>query len=239
MSLLIDLVSRETQRFGIELDKTAYERLNIYADMLVERSKVMNLTAITDERGIALKHFADSLSLFYALDIPHGASLIDIGTGAGFPGVVVLIARPDIKLTLLDSTAKKLGFITDVLSACELKAEIIHARAEEAGKDPAYREKFDFATARAVANLRELSEYCLPFVKKGGCFISMKGAKASAEADDAAYALNQLGGYIEKNISFEIDECGERNIILIKKVSQTPPKYPRPGTQIAKHPLIG
>lgn len=239
MNLPIDLIAREANRFGIEPDKEAYERLNIYADLLAERSKVMNLTAITDERGIALKHFADSLSLFHAADVPDGAKLIDVGTGAGFPGVVALIVRPDISLTLLDSTAKKLGFISDVLSACGLRAELLHCRAEEAGKNPEYREQFDFATARAVANLRDLCEYCLPFVKVGGYFVSMKGAKASVEAQEASFALKQLGGQIEKCHSFEIEDCGERNIFMIKKISHTSPKYPRPGAQIAKHPLIG
>ncbi|MGN1442305.1 MAG: 16S rRNA (guanine(527)-N(7))-methyltransferase RsmG [Acutalibacteraceae bacterium] len=223
--------------FGVALDETALDRFAVYAEKLVDWNEKINLTAITDPEGITVKHFADSLAVFRYAEIPQNARVIDVGTGAGFPGVAMLIARPDIKLTLLDSTKKKLTVIEDILSALGLQAEILHARAEEAAKRAEYREQFDFATARAVANLRELSEYCLPFVRKGGSFISMKSAKTDEEIDGAKKAIAVLGGKIEAVNAFTLADAGERTIIMIKKISQTSPKYPRPSAKIAKYPL--
>lgn len=224
--------------FGVTLDETALDRFAVYARKLVDWNEKINLTAITDPEGITVKHFADSLAVFQYADIPQSAKVIDVGTGAGFPGVAMLIARPDLKLTLLDSTKKKLTVIEDILSALGLQAEILHARAEEAAKRAEYREQFDFATARAVANLRELSEYCLPFVKKGGSFISMKSAKTDEEIDGAKKAIAVLGGKIEEVNAFTLADAGERTIIMIKKISQTSSKYPRPSAKIAKFPLV-
>ena len=223
--------------FGVELDNTALERFDTYGRLLAEWNGKINLTAITDPDGIALKHFADSLSVLRYCEIPQGASLIDVGTGAGFPGLALLIARPDIHLTLLDSTKKKLTVIEDILKNIGLEAVLLHSRAEEAGQNRQYREKFDFATARAVANLRELAEYCLPFVKPGGSFISMKAAKAEEELAGAEKAIAALGGKTERTHNFELFEAGERNIIIIKKLSPTNGKYPRPSAKIAKNPL--
>lgn len=234
----INLLKTEAEKYGVILDDTALSRFDTYGKMLVDWNEKINLTAITDSYGVTVKHFLDSLTLFNYINISEGAKIIDVGTGAGFPGVAMLIARPDLKLTLLDSTAKKLGVISDILSALGLEAEILHSRAEEAGKKKEYRESFDFATARAVANLRELSEYCLPFVKKGGTFVSLKAAKAEEEIDGAKKAIKLLGGQIEKAESFSLLDAGERNIVLIKKVSSTPDKYPRPSAKIAKNPLV-
>lgn len=234
----INLLKTEAEKYGVILDDTALSRFDTYGKMLVDWNEKINLTAITDSYGVTVKHFLDSLTLFNYINISEGAKIIDVGTGAGFPGVAMLIARPDLKLTLLDSTAKKLGVISDILSALSLEAEILHSRAEEAGKKKEYRESFDFATARAVANLRELSEYCLPFVKKGGTFVSLKAAKAEEEIDGAKKAIKLLGGQIEKAESFSLLDAGERNIVLIKKVSSTPDKYPRPSAKIAKNPLV-
>ena len=234
----INLLKTEAEKYGVILDDTALSRFDTYGKMLVDWNEKINLTAITDSYGVTIKHFLDSLTLFNYINISEGAKIIDVGTGAGFPGVAMLIARPDLKLTLLDSTAKKLGVISDILSALSLEAEILHSRAEEAGKKKEYRESFDFATARAVANLRELSEYCLPFVKKGGTFVSLKAAKAEEEIDGAKKAIKLLGGQIEKAESFSLLDAGERNIVLIKKVSSTPDKYPRPSAKIAKNPLV-
>ena len=224
--------------FGVVLDETALDRFRVYAQKLVEWNEKINLTAITDPEGITVKHFADSLAVFRYADIPQNARGIDVGTGAGFPGVAMLIARPDLKLTLLDSTKKKLSVIDDILSALGLHAETLHARAEEAARKTEYREQFDFATARAVANLRELSEYCLPFVKTGGSFLSMKSAKTDEEIDAAKKAIAVLGGKIEAVNAFELSDAGERTVILIKKISQTSSKYPRPSAKIAKFPLV-
>lgn len=223
--------------FGVVLDETALDRFAVYAEKIVSWNEKINLTAITDPKGITVKHFADSLAVFQYADIPKNAKVIDVGTGAGFPGVAMLIARPDLKLTLLDSTKKKLSVIEDILSALSLEAETVHARAEEAARKAEYREQFDFATARAVANLRELSEYCLPFVKKGGSFITMKSTKTDEEIDNAKKAIAVLGGKIEAVNAFTLEDAGERTIIMIKKISQTSSKYPRPSAKIAKYPL--
>lgn len=225
------------ESFGVSLDEAALERFDIYAQLLAQWNEKINLTAITDPFGITVKHFADSLSVFKYCEFPQGAKVIDVGTGAGFPGLALLIARPDLRLTLLDSTKKKLGVIENILGEIGLSAELLHSRAEEAGQKSEYREGFDFATARAVANLRELSEYCLPFVKRGGYFISMKGANAAEELDGAKKAIAVLGGKIESANSFALEDAGERYIIAVKKLSPTPAKYPRPSAKIAKNPL--
>ena len=231
------LLKEESAKIGIELDDIALERLDTYAQMLIETNKTLNLTAITEPDEVLYKHFVDSLSLLTVVDLKEGAKVIDVGTGAGFPGVVLLIARPDIKITLMDGTNKRLNFIADVLDKIGLKADILHSRAELAGKDNQYREKFDLVTARAVANMNTLSEYCMPFVKVGGVFAPMKAAKADEELDSAKGAIKLLGGKVEKICHLNIDNCGERCIIITKKISQTPPKYPRASAQISKKPL--
>ncbi|MCM1544615.1 MAG: 16S rRNA (guanine(527)-N(7))-methyltransferase RsmG [Ruminococcus sp.] len=238
----MDFISKEklkimAESFNVVLDETALDRFDTYAQLLAQWNEKINLTAITDPKGIMIKHFVDSIALFKYADIPNGAKCIDVGTGAGFPGVAMMIARPDLKVTLLDSTGKKLNVIADILSHIGLDAEILHSRAEEAGRKAEYREKFDFATARAVANLRELSEYCLPFVKQGGCFIALKGARADEEISGAKKAIAVLGGKIEAVNSFNLEDAGERNIIIIRKNQQTPTKYPRQSAKIAKFPL--
>lgn len=231
------LLKTEAEKIGIILDDTALNRLDKYAEMIVETNKTLNLTAITEPDEIVYKHFIDSLSLLTVVELEKGAKVIDVGTGAGFPGVVLLIARPDIKITLMDGTNKRLNFIRSVLDEIGLDAEILHSRAELAGKDKAYREKFDLVTARAVANMNTLSEYCMPFVKVGGVFAPMKAAKADEELDSAKGAIKLLGGEIDKVCHLDIENCGERCIIITKKISQTPPKYPRASAQISKKPL--
>lgn len=232
-----ELLYATIQKFGVEIDDNAFERLDKYAEMLVETNKSFNLTAITEPDDVTVKHFADCLALFGMVYIPENAKIIDVGTGAGFPGLVLLLTRPDIKMTFLDSTKKKLGFIQNVLDETGVKAEVVHARAEEAGQNPQYREKYDFATARAVANLTNLSEYCLPFVKVGGEFISMKSAASDDEIKSAENAIGILGGKIKNDTVFDLTEEMPRRIIEIKKISQTPTKYPRPSAKIAKNPI--
>ena len=163
--------------YGLPCPDGLTEKLDRYAGLLVEWNEKMNLTAITDPEGIAVKHFLDSLLLLKACPLPEGASLIDVGTGAGFPSVPVAAARPDIRLTLLDSLQKRIRFLETVCGSLSIPAQCVHARAEEAGRMDEYRERFDCASARAVARLRELSEYCLPFVKVGGCFAALKGVE--------------------------------------------------------------
>ncbi len=232
-----ELLKAEADKIGIKLDENALDRLDKYSEMLIETNKTLNLTAITEPDEILYKHFIDSLSLLTVIELKDGAKVIDVGTGAGFPGVVLLITRPDLKITLMDGTNKRLNFISDVLKEIGLSADILHSRAELAGKDSKYREKYDLATARAVANMNTLSEYCLPFVKVGGIFAPMKAAKADEELDLAKGAVKLLGGQIEKVCRLNIQNCGERCIIVTKKISQTPPKYPRASAQISKKPL--
>lgn len=223
--------------FEIGIDEDAFARLDKFAELLIETNKSFNLTAIKEPDDVTVKHFADCLAIFKYVDIPENAKIIDVGTGAGFPGLVLKLARPDINMTFLDSTKKKLGFIENVLNACGVKGETLHMRAEEAAQLAKYREQFDFATARAVAALPVLSEYCLPFVKLGGSFVSMKSAESNEEMEAAKKAISILGGKIESDIVFDLVENMPRRIITIKKNSQTPTKYPRPSAQIAKKPL--
>lgn len=232
-----ELFYETVKPFEIDIDNEAFQRLDKFAEMLIETNKSFNLTAIKEPDDVTVKHFVDCLAIFKYVDIPENAKIIDVGTGAGFPGLVLKLARPDIQMTFLDSTRKKLGFIENVLNECGVEGEILHMRAEEAAQLQKYREQFDFATARAVAALPVLSEYCLPFVKQGGSFISMKSAESNEEIGEAKKAIGILGGKIKEDIVFDLVEKMPRRIIKIKKNSQTPTKYPRPSAQIAKKPL--
>ncbi|MBE6771551.1 MAG: 16S rRNA (guanine(527)-N(7))-methyltransferase RsmG [Ruminococcaceae bacterium] len=231
------LLISDAERLGIALTDEQLSRFDALSDLLVEQNKTMNLTAITDPDGIATKHFADSISVLSAAEIPQGARVLDVGTGAGFPGIPLLIMRPDIDLTMIDSTAKKLKYVENTVNELGLIATTLHTRAEEAGQSKEYREKFDFVFSRAVAALNILCEYCLPFVKQNGLFIAMKGAKAQEEIDAAKAAIKTLGGKIIAEKTFSLADGGERTLVIIKKISQIPPKYPRPSAQIAKKPL--
>ena len=232
-----DLLKDKAEMFHVKLDEQALERFDTYGKLLVEWNEKINLTAITDPEGITIKHFLDSLTILGFVDIPEGAKVIDVGTGAGFPGLAMLIARPDLDVTLMDSTKKRLMVIENILETIDLKANVVHARAEEAGKNKMFREKYDFSTARAVTNLRDLAEYCLPFVKVGGSFIPMKSTKAQEEIAEGKKAIHLLGGQIIKQDTFELLDCGERTIINVKKISSTPAKYPRASAKIAKNPI--
>lgn len=231
------LMISDAERLGISLTDEQLSRFEKLSDLLVEQNKTMNLTAITDPDGIAVKHFADSISVLTAAEMPQGAKVLDVGTGAGFPGIPLLIMRPDLDLTMIDSTAKKLKYVENTVNELGLTATTLHTRAEEAGQSKEYREKFDFVCSRAVAALNVLCEYCLPFVKQNGLFIAMKGAKAQEEIDGAKSAIKLLGGKIIAEKSFSLSDGGERTLVVIKKISQIPPKYPRPSAQIAKKPL--
>ena len=235
--ILKDLLKEKAEMFHVKLDEAALERFDIYGKLLVEWNEKINLTAITDPEGVTIKHFLDSITIFSYVDIPEGAKVIDVGTGAGFPGLAMLIARPDLEMTLMDSTKKRLMVIEDILEKLGLKANVVHSRAEDAGQNKAFREQYDFSTARAVTNLRDLAEYCMPFVKVGGSFIPMKSAKAQEEIAEGKKAIHVLGGQIIKQDTFELLDCGERTIINVKKISSTPAKYPRPSAKIAKNPI--
>ncbi len=238
-----DLLARCAAPYEVVITDTLYERLNTYARLLVEWNEKMNLTAITDPVGVAVKHFADSLTV--APLLPHGNfTLIDVGTGAGFPGVPLALLRDDCALTLLDSLNKRLVFLETVCREVGLKAHLVHARAEEGGRKPELRERFDVATARAVAALPTLCEYCLPFVKVGGRFLALKGPDGDREQEAAARAVMTLGGKFVGAKTLTLPAAPEegvepmaRRLVEIAKVAPTPPKYPRPSAKIAKQPL--
>ena len=227
--------SRELfSQYGLELSESQYKKLDIYAEFLVEYNNNVNLTAITDPKEILIKHFLDSILLVRYCDIPIGSSLIDVGTGAGFPSVPLKIYRDDLKITLLDSLNKRIYFLEQLCDKLEIEAEFIHGRAEEFSKKAEYREKFDFSCARAVANMSLLSELCIPFVKVGGYFISMKGP--TENVSEGENAIKILGGELTDICGYEL-EGEERRIVKVKKISQTPTKYPRNSSQLKKKTL--
>ena len=207
---------------SLEYSREIHEKFKIYCNFMVEYNKNVNLTAITEPEEIWLKHFADSILLMKYVEIPENASLIDIGTGAGFPSVPLKIYRNDIKLTMLDSLNKRIRFLNELCERLSIETETVHGRAEEYGRKTEFRERYDIAVARAVASMPSLSEYCLPFVKTGGIFAAMKGP--NEDAGNAENAVKILGG-------------DRRKIFYVKKISHTPTKYPRNGGQIKNKPL--
>lgn len=229
-------LKRICSEINVELDDIALDRFDKFAELLVEKNKVLNLTAITEPDEIIVKHFADSLTALSVIDVPRGAKIIDVGTGGGFPGIPLLIARPDIELTMLDSTKKKLAFVQEAVNELGLNAVVLHKRAEEAGQSE-LRESFDFCVSRAVAALNVLSEYCIPFVKVNGTFLAMKGSKGNEELEAAKKAIPALGGKVINKKSIILPDGGERILIDIKKISHTATKYPRVSAQISKKPL--
>ncbi len=208
-----------------------------YAEQLVQWNSKINLTAITDPKEIAIKHFIDSLSVLDAFEIPRGAKVIDVGTGAGFPGVPLKIVRPDIKLTLLDSLNKRLIFLEELMSKLNLQAELIHSRAEDAARMQILRESYNVAVSRAVAPLNVLLELCIPFVSAHGVFIAMKGSNANAELENSKNAMECLKAeVVDIKVSSLIDK-NDRNIIIFKKYSELSNIYPRHSSKISKKPL--
>lgn len=224
--------------FNISLKEEQVDKFFRYKDVLKEWNEKINLTAIEEDREIIIKHFIDSLSILPLIK-DENVKLIDVGTGAGFPGIPVKIARESIEVTLLDSLDKRVKFLNEVIKVNALSGiKALHGRAEEKGVLPEFREKFDISTARAVANLPVLIEYCLPFVKVGGYFIAMKGSNID-EIDSSKKALDILGGKIEEVKEFNLPFTdSKRNIIVIKKFRQTPTKYPRKAGKPSKEPLI-
>lgn len=227
-----------TTQFGINLNEKQLSQFEIYYDMLIEWNKVMNLTAITEKDDVIIKHFADSLLLSKYADFNREVKIIDVGTGAGFPGIPLKIAFPDIKVTLMDSLNKRLNFLNEVISKLDLQnVETVHARAEDGGRNEKYREQYDFAVSRAVANLAVLSEWCVPFVKPGGYFIAYKSNALPEEMREGKKAIRILGGQVENIFNTTLPETdNQRSFVFVKKVSNTDMKYPRkPGA--AKKPI--
>ena len=237
MTFLEALVSKGKEA-GLEFTEKQLEQFSLYFDLLIETNKVMNLTAITEPEEVAVKHIIDSL-LAYDEKIFPGKLLADVGTGAGFPGIPLKIYCPELKVVLLDSLAKRLKFLEAVIEKLGLKdISCVHLRAEDAGQNKDHREKYDLVTARAVARLSVLSEYCLPLVKVGGCFIAMKGSKFQEEILEGSTAVGILGGEIISAEEVKLPGLDDgRAIIRIRKIKKTPVKYPRKAGLPEKQPL--
>ena len=230
-------MQEKSRDLGIVFLVEQTEQFFDYMNLLIEWNEKINLTAITDPEEIILKHFIDSITILKELE--DNSKVVDVGTGAGFPGIPLSIMNPSLKITLVDSLNKRLIFLQEVVDKLNLKnVEIVHARAEEFGQNKKYREKFDISTSRAVANLSTLSEYLIPLVKVDGKVISMKASQAQEEINDAQKAIEVLGGKIEKIDEFNLPQSDiGRTVIIIKKEKQTPNKYPRkPGTP-SKEPI--
>jgi len=230
-------MQEKSRNLGVRFSVEQIEQFFEYMNLLIEWNEKMNLTAITDPEEIILKHFIDSITILKELE--DGSKVVDVGTGAGFPGIPLSIMNPTLKITLVDSLNKRLIFLQEVVNKLQLKnIEIVHARAEEFGQNKKYRESFDVATSRAVANLSTLSEYLIPLVKVNGKAISMKASEAQEEINEAKKAIEVLGGKIEKIEEFNLPQSDiGRTVIIIKKEKQTQAKYPRkPGTP-SKEPI--
>lgn len=232
-----NFVKKYCEEVGFPLTDKQINQFEKYYELLIEWNEKINLTRITEPEEVAIKHFSDSLTLLSNYDVPKGAKVIDVGTGAGFPGIPLKIARPDIELTLLDSLNKRLIFLQEVSGSIDIDANIIHSRAEDGGNNPELRENFDVAVSRAVARLNTLSEYCIPYVKVGGAFVAMKGPELQEELNEGKNAVNTLGGKIEKVNEFSIPDGSNRTVVVIGKVRNTPAKYPRHGSKIKNKPL--
>lgn len=226
----------KTEELGIKLTEEQLNQLDIYCQFLLEYNSHTNLTAIKEEDQVYLKHFYDSLTFIKALDVTKHVNLLDVGTGAGFPGMVLKIVFPNLEVTLLDSNNKKINFLKELAQKLNLtKINFYHGRAEEFCLKN--RESFDIVTARAVTNMTALTELCLPLVKLNGYFIALKGSNKE-ELDDSIYAITKLGGTLEKTINFKLPfDSGERNILRILKQKNTPKEYPRRYEKIVKNPL--
>ncbi len=226
------------KEIGIELADHQKQQFVDYYEMLIEKNKVMNLTSITEFSEVITKHFLDSLMLVKAVDLKN-QKLLDVGTGAGFPGIPLKIAFPDLEIVLLDSLNKRLKFLSEVIEQLKLqKITTLHGRAEDYGKHPDYREQFDLCVSRAVAKLSSLSEYCIPYVKKGGFFISYKSGIIDEEIVASERAIHILGSRIEKIAGFVLPDTDiERTLVMVRKVSQTPRIYPRSAGKPSKEPL--
>ena len=236
---MVDFLKEYIQKIGIELSQDKIDKLIKYYELLVEKNKVMNLTAITEYKDVVIKHFADSLSIIKAVNMSEVTNIIDFGTGAGFPGMVLKIVFPDVKITLLDSLNKRVNFLNEVITELHLKdINAIHGRAEDYAHNDIYREKYDLCVSRAVANLSTLSEYCIPYVKVGGKFVSYKAGECEEEINNAKKAVNMLGGKIEETVDFILPETDiSRTFVVIDKLRNTSVKYPRKSGLPSKEPL--
>lgn len=233
----IDYMSMKFENAGFTFSDLQKRQFYTFYNMLIEKNKVMNLTGITEFDEVVEKHFIDSVSLSKVMDIHKPMKVLDLGTGAGFPGIPLKIAFPEIEITLMDSLNKRILFLEDVIQELQLEGiTTVHARAEELARKESYREQFDLCVSRAVANLSTLEEYCLPFVKVGGRFISYKSGDVDDEVSASKRACYLLGGQLEKVYKFELEES-KRSFVIVNKVKTTPKLYPRKAGTPSKMPL--
>lgn len=234
------ILNEGCRQLGISLTEEQTEQFMLYYEKLIEVNRVMNLTAITEFEDVMRKHFLDSLTLVKAMDMKNVKRVLDLGTGAGFPGIPLKIAFPDTEFVLLDSLNKRVKFLHDIIELCRLKKiRAVHGRAEELAGKKEYRESFDLCVSRAVANLSSLSEYCLPYVEKGGLFVSYKSGNIQEELEAAAYAIQILGGRIKGTVKFKLPGSDmDRSLVVIEKIKETPARYPRRAGIPSREPLV-
>lgn len=239
MSYDLTVLRQGCEALGVTLDEHQEKQFICFYEYLVEKNKVMNLTGITEFQEVLVKHFLDSLACVKAVSMHQIKNMIDIGTGAGFPGVPLKIAFPDVEACLLDSLKKRVGFLEETFDLLKLeKIKAIHGRAEEYAKNKEYRETYDLCVSRAVSNLATLSEYCLPYVKVGGLFVSYKSGKVQEEAEQAEKAIKILGGKVKDILYFQLPDSEiDRSLVVIEKVKMTPARYPRKAGTPLKEPL--
>lgn len=239
MAYDLSILEKGCGELGVALSDAQKEQFILFYEYLVEKNKVMNLTGITEFEEVLTKHFLDSLSCTKAVDLKKVKNVIDIGTGAGFPGVPLKIAFPETEFCLLDSLKKRVNFLEESFEILKMnKIKAIHGRAEEFAKNKEYREQYDLCVSRAVSNLATLSEYCLPYVKTGGYFISYKSGKVQEEAEQAVKAVKILGGKVKEIVYFNLPDSEiERSLVVIEKVKPTPGRYPRKAGTPLKEPL--
>ena len=235
----IEYLVESMEKLKINLTQIQQDQFYRYYKMLIKQNEVMNLTSITEYKDVVVKHFVDSLSIVKAYHFSETTKVIDIGTGAGFPGVPIKIVFPEVEITLLDSLNKRISFLNEVIKELDLKKiTAIHGRAEDYAKPSSLREKYDLCVSRAVANLSTLSEYCLPFVKTGGTFISYKSNKIEDEIKASEKAIKILGGNIKTQVEFILPGSDiDRNLILIEKIKATPKQFPRKAGLASKEPI--
>ncbi|MBX4267041.1 16S rRNA (guanine(527)-N(7))-methyltransferase RsmG [Clostridium estertheticum] len=235
-----DILNEASDNVGLKFDQDKYDQFMLYKDLIKEWNEKINLTAIKEDEAIVQKHFIDSMKVFKFDQLKNAKNVIDIGTGGGFPGIPMKIIKPEVNIVLLDSLNKRIIFLNEVINRLDLKnIKAIHGRAEDFAQEKQYREKFDVAVSRAVANLTVLSEYCIPYVKVGGYFVAMKGPAVEEEIKLSKNAIRMLGGQIEHIEKVQIEGSDlNHNLVIIKKISQTHKKYPRKAGMVAKVPLF-
>lgn len=234
-----DIIKTECENIGLEINEEKYNKFIQYKDLMKEWNEKINLTAITDDREIIIKHFVDSIKALQFKNLNGSVKIIDVGTGAGLPGIPIKIMNDNAEVLLLDSLQKRINFLNEVIEKLELEGiKTIHGRAEDLGTNLSYREKFDVAISRAVANMAVLAEFCLPFVKKNGYFIALKGPAVQEELNEAKKAISILGGKIEEVVQIDFKDSDlKHNLVIIKKIKGTPKQYPRRAGTANKKPI--